>query len=207
MTVKSIDINQRIPLSILETALFTLLNNEYSEEYILELLHTEFTGENRIKKALRIVNKIVLNNPLKDFLLENREQIILALRNRTDKNVILISLLNSAFSFAHFTLETFGKLFTAQSMISKESLNRYIGKHYGNNRGTENALYSVIPMFLDADLFSRPRIGFYEFHSAVIIQNPITYELYKESNTIINGSLSKENTPYYLFIDQSRLVS
>ena len=60
MTVKSIDINQRIPLSILETALFTLLNNEYSEEYILELLHTEFTGENRIKKALRIVNKIVL---------------------------------------------------------------------------------------------------------------------------------------------------
>jgi hypothetical protein len=32
---------------------FTLLNNEYSEEYILELLHTEFTGENRIKKVDR----------------------------------------------------------------------------------------------------------------------------------------------------------
>lgn len=207
MTVKSIDINQRIPLSILETALFTLLNNEYSEEYILELLHTEFTGENRIKKALRIVNKIVLNNPLKGFLIENKDQFLLALRNRNDKNVILISLLNSAYSFSHFTLETLGKLFTAQSMVSKESLNRHIGKQYGSNRGTENALYSVIPMFLDADLFSRPRIGFYEFQSAVTIQNPITYQLYRESNIIINGSMANDNSPYFLFMDQSRILN
>jgi hypothetical protein len=201
MTVKSIDINQRIPLSILETALFTLLNDEYSEDYILELLRTEFTGENRIKKALRIVNKIVLNNPLKDFLLENKNQLLIALRIRTDKNVILISLLNSAYSFSHFTLETLGKLFSAQSLINKESLNRHIGKQFGSNRGTENALYSVIPMFLDADLFSRPKIGYYEFQSAVIIQNPITYQLYRESNIIIQRSMANENSPYFLFVD------
>ncbi|MFM2037573.1 MAG: hypothetical protein RL432_512 [Bacteroidota bacterium] len=205
MTVKSIDINQRIPLSILETALFTLLNNEYSEDYILELLRTEFTGENRIKKALRIVNKIVLNNPLKDFLLENKDQLLLALRNRTDKNVILISLLNSAYSFSHFTLETLGKLFSAQSMVSKESLNRHIGKQYGSNRGTENALYSVIPMFLDADLFSRPKIGFYEFQSAVIIQNSITGKIYSEANNVNVNTTANSNTPYFLFIDQSRI--
>jgi hypothetical protein len=102
-------------------------------------------------------------------------------------------------------LETLGKLFSAQSMVSKESLNRHIGKKYGSNRGTENALYSVIPMFLDADLFSRPKIGFYEFQSAVIIQNPITSLIYSEANNVNIGTKSNINTPYFLFIDQSRI--
>ena len=57
----SIDINQRIPLYALEVALNSYLTNNYSNDYILEQLRLDFQGENRLKKALRIVNKIVIH--------------------------------------------------------------------------------------------------------------------------------------------------
>ena len=59
MNNKSIDINQRIPLDTLYAALESYLNGSYSNDYILEQLRLEFEGENRLKKALRIVNKII----------------------------------------------------------------------------------------------------------------------------------------------------
>ena len=55
---KSIDINQRIPLDTLYAALEAYLNGSYTNDYVLEQLRLEFEGENRLKKALRIVNKI-----------------------------------------------------------------------------------------------------------------------------------------------------
>ena len=67
MSKLSIDINQRIPLDVLEVALNTFLSGNYSNEYVIEQLRLEFDGENRLKKALRIVNKIIIKSPLKDF--------------------------------------------------------------------------------------------------------------------------------------------
>ena len=58
MNNKSVDINQRIPLETLHAGLKAFLNNNYSNEYILEQLRIEFNGENR-PKALRIVNRII----------------------------------------------------------------------------------------------------------------------------------------------------
>ena len=60
MTNKSIDINQRIPLDTLYAVLESYLNDSYSNEYVLEQLRLEYNGENRLKKSLRIVNKIII---------------------------------------------------------------------------------------------------------------------------------------------------
>ncbi|TNF50597.1 MAG: hypothetical protein EP305_00050 [Bacteroidetes bacterium] len=206
MTVKSIDINQRIPLSVLETALITLLNDQYEDEYMMELMSVEFTGENRIKKALRIVNKIILNSPIKQDLLDHKEEVLNALRNRNEKNVILISLLNAAFPFSFEVLENLGKLFGAQSIVSRDALRRNISKVYGSNRATENAIDSIIPMFLDADLFSRPKIGIYEFQSPIGIYSQITYLLYSRSFEVNSRSnVNPDNyfmQPYFLFVQE-----
>jgi hypothetical protein len=72
MNNKSIDINQRIPLDIIYAVLESHLNGSYSNEYILEQLRLEFEVENRLKKALRIVNKIIAENPLINFINENK---------------------------------------------------------------------------------------------------------------------------------------
>ena len=50
MNNKSIDINQRIPLETLHAALEAYLNDNYSNDYIMEQLRLEYNGENRLKK-------------------------------------------------------------------------------------------------------------------------------------------------------------
>ena len=68
MANKVIDINQRIPLNALHVALESYLRGNYSSQYILEQLKMEFEGENRLKKALRIIDKTILRSPLHEVL-------------------------------------------------------------------------------------------------------------------------------------------
>jgi hypothetical protein len=181
MTNKSIDINQRIPLETLHVALESYLTDSYSDDYILEQLRIHFSGENRLKKSVRIVRKIIINNPIQELIETNKAEILAALKSNTDRNVILISLLNSSFIFSFDTLSTFGKLFKVQDVINSESLLREVSKVYGSNRALPNGLYSVVPMFLEANFFSRPKQGLYEINDKLSIANEITQKLYIES--------------------------
>jgi hypothetical protein len=181
MTNKSIDINQRIPLDTLYAALDAYINGNYSNEYILEQLRLEFEGENRLKKALRIVNKIIKNSPLKSFIELNKKEINAAIKRKSDRDVILISLLNAAFPFSFDVLKTFGKFFAVQEIINAETIKKSISNIYGGNRATENGIYSVVPMFLEADFFTRPKLGIYNFERGRDISFPITLEMYKLS--------------------------
>ncbi len=181
MRVKTIDINQRIPIDTLEAALVSYLDGNYSNEYIIEQLRLEFTGENRLKKALAIVNKVIPKNPLHEYIIENKDIIKSAIRRKDDKNIILIALLNSAYPFSFDVLQTFGKYFSVQEIISINAIKKTISNIYGGNRATENGLYSVIPMFIEAKFFTRPKSGIYEWQSPLNISAPITKEIYLES--------------------------
>lgn len=181
MKNKSIDINQRIPLDTLYTALESYLNGSYSNEYILEQLRLEFNGENRLKKALRIVNKIIRKNPINNFLLANVNEVKNAIKKKADRDVILISLLNSAFPFSFDVLKTFGKFFAVQEVINTETIKKSISNVYGGNRATENGLYSVVPMFIEAGLFLRPQNGIYESNSPLKLTSKISLEIFELS--------------------------
>ena len=100
MNNKSIDINQRIPLETLYAALEAYLNDNYSNEYIMEQLRLEYSGENRLKKALRIVNRIIPKNPMLPLINEKKAALKLAIKKKQDRDIILIALLNSAFPFS-----------------------------------------------------------------------------------------------------------
>lgn len=204
MDNKSIDINQRIPLDTLYAALESFLNGSYSNEYILEQLRLEFNGENRLKKALRIVNKIIQKNPLNDFLLLNAGEIKNAIKKKTDRDIILISLLNAAFPFSFDVLKTFGKYFAVQDIINTETIKKPISNIYGGNRAMENGLYSVVPMFIEAGFFTRPKAGVYELKNKLNISSAITRQIYIESYKT-NNSLDtihehQMREPYFMFI-------
>lgn len=204
MNNKSIDINQRIPLDTLYAALESYLNGSYSNEYILQQLRLEFEGENRLKKALRIVNKIILRNPLNELILSNKAEIINIIKKKTDRDIIIIALLNSAFPFSFDVLKTFGKYFSVQDIINTETIKKPISNIYGGNRAIENGVYSVVPMFIEADFFSRPKYGFYQF---LPIQKHISeiakliyvesYKVNMKNNLIFGNDLSD---PYFIFI-------
>jgi hypothetical protein len=204
MSKLSIDINQRIPLDVLEVALNTFLSGNYSNEYVIEQLRLEFDGENRLKKALRIVNKIIIKSPIKDFLIQNKEEILIALKKKEDKNLILIALLNSAFPFSFFVLKTFGKYFSVQDEINSEIIKKTISNVYGGNRATENGIYSVVPMFLEANIFKRPSTGIYKFENKLNISSNISKKLFIQSFLLNNGITVIEEfhyrDPYFNFI-------
>ena len=204
MDNKSIDINQRIPLDILYVALESHLNGSYSYDYILEQLRLEYKGENRLKKALRIVNKIIQKNPLNDFILLNSEEIKNAIRKKTDRDIILISLLNSAFPFSFDVLKTFGKYFVVQDVINTETIKKPISNVYGGNRAMENALYSVVPMFIEAGFFSRPKQGVYEVNEKLnvsfLVSKNIYIEAYRTNNKLDGVYEYQLKDPYFMFI-------
>jgi hypothetical protein len=204
MNKKSIDINQRIPLYTLYASLDAHLNGHYSNDYVLEQLRLEFEGENRLKKALRIVNKIIKNSPLKSFIEVNRDEIKAALKRKTDRDIILIALLNAAFPFSFDVLKIYGKYFAVQELINADTIKKAISNIYGGNRATENGIYSVVPMFLEAGFFSRPKQGIYEFKESLPISNKLTYEIYVESFKLNNKTENLQDyellDPYFNFI-------
>ena len=204
MNNKPIDINQRIPLDVLYAALDSHINGTYSEDYILQQLRLEFKGENRLKKSLRIVSKIILRNPLAEFIEENRDQIKLALKKRHDRNIILIALLNSTFGFSFDTLQFLGKYLSVQDFVNRETIKKSLANIYGGNRATANAIDSVIPMFIDAGLIKRETLGVYQQNADFKITTHIGYQIYIESfktNQKIDDIQDYQlRDPYFLFI-------
>jgi hypothetical protein len=205
MTNKSIDINQRIPLDTLHAALESYLKNNYSTDYIVEQLQLDFEGDNRIKKAIRIINKIILKSPLLDIITNNKEEILSAVKRKTDRDIICIALLNAAFPFSFDVLKTFGKYFSVQDIINTETVKKPISNIYGGNRATENGMYSVIPMFIEANFFERPKSGLYKFNNKLKTSFSISKLLYLESYKINNKIDEIQDyqllDPYFLFIE------
>ncbi|MGO2358698.1 hypothetical protein [Mesonia sp.] len=205
MDRKSIDINQRIPLDTLYAALEAYLNNSYTNDYVIEQLRLEFNGENRLKKGLRIINKIIIKSPLKSFIDDNRDTIALVIKRKQDRNILLISLLNAAFPFSFDVLKTFGKYFAAQPIINTKTVKKSIANTYGGNRATENGIYSVVPMFLEAGFFKRLKPGVYEARNKLNPSSNLIKTIYIESfklnNSIEELQEYQEMNPYLQFVE------
>lgn len=181
MKDNSVDINQRIPLSVLNLALQLYLQDKYDESYIKEQLFLEFSGNNRIKKSMRIINKVIKNNPLNKILIEHKAEVLLALKREGDKGLILISLVNSAFPFSFYVLQMFGKYLAVQDIINTQTVLKEISGIYGGNRATENGFYSVVPMFIEADILIRPKTGLYSKADMKEPVSSVARELYEAS--------------------------
>ena len=204
MKNKSININQRIPLDTLYTGIISFLNESYSEEYILEQLRLEFKGENRLKKSVRIVNKIIQNNPLKETILAHKTEIEQAIKKKNDRNLILIALLSSAFVFSFDLLRILGKYLSVQDFVNRETLKKALGNIYGGNRATDNAIDSIIPMFLEADIIIRPSLGIYHMNKNFQISSSITKSLFiesfKENTNLIELQDYHYRDPYFFIL-------
>lgn len=211
MKHKPIDINQRIPLSTLHVGLSSFLDDQYSEEYIRQQLRLEFKGENRLKKSVRIVSKTILRNPLTDFVTQHKEEIKQAIKKKDDRNIILIALLNSSFTFSYDALQLLGKFLSVQDLVSRQVIKKSLAGIYGGNRATDNAIDSVIPMFIEAGLIQRPGLGVYQVNESLQIAAPITIRLFMESYKSNNGLDDVQEyqlrDPYFVFVRNSEGLS
>ena len=113
-------------------------------------------------------------------------------------------MLNSAFPFSFFVLKTFGKYFSVQDEINTEVIKKAISNVYGGNRATENGIYSVVPMFLEANFFLRPATGIYKFKKKQNTTSNISKKIYIRS-FLLNNSINEieefhYRDPYFNFI-------
>ena len=200
----TIGINQRIPIHILELALCAALQDDASSEYFSELVATEYKGENRIKKAVSVINKLTIRNPLFGYLHEHADAVLAAMKNKHDRPLLFGAVICAAYPFGFDTLSIMGKYFHVQQQVNTNLITQRMASKYGSNRSLPNALYCVLPMFIEAGLLNRPVAGIYEanrqerysdftltlYRKAFVINNP-TYTMDDD----IDGNSFFEFTP------------
>ena len=198
-----IGINQRIPMQSLEDALIAIMNGTYNDEYAIELAKRDYEGENRLNKAMHVMNKMTRNSPLLPFIMDNVKKISVALKSRDDRAMVLISLVNVAYGFCYDVTAALGKYFHAQALVSIKLIKMRMAEKYGTNRSLPNGLYCILPMLVDAGYIERPKIGIYEICRLSPVTD-IAKEIYRKSFLINNPLLNKdypiENNFYFEFI-------
>ena len=99
-----------------------------------------------------------------------------------------------------------GKYYSVQDVINAETIKKNVSNIYGGNRATENGIYSVVPMFLEAGIFKRPKQGIYEFENILNYSTEIVKEIFIASfnqNNTIKRTLNnyQHSDSYFMFID------
>lgn len=199
----TIGINQRIPIEAIELAIKAVLNGSYDNDYAAELARMEYSGENRIKKAVNIINRLTKNNTLMPFLQENMSKVMTALKYPDDKGLICISMVNTAYPFCYDVTTVLGRYFHAQKEIGTPLITSKLSAKYGTNRSLPNGLYCILPMLIEAGFITRPRAGVYQINH-LVPQTDIARAVYQKSFLANNPTLSEDyhfsNHFYFEFV-------
>lgn len=198
-------INQRMPLDILHIALEQELQCIDDASRIEELLRSEYQGENRIKKAFNQIKSTIKNNPIKDYLVEHKDEVLNALKSKTDRNLILTAITAARYSFCYDVMVAFGKQFRLQDTVNSDVLCRLIAVKYGANKSVNNTLYYIIPQLAEAQMFSRPAPGEYTYLDPQQPCHKITWDIWKESY-YVNEPLTSRDDDGYLFHPYFRFI-
>ncbi len=187
----TIGINQRIPIEAIELAVKAVLDGSYDNDYAAELVRMEYSGENRIKKAVNIINRLTKNNALMPFLQENKSKVMTALKLPDDRGVICIAMVNTAYPFCYDVTTVLGRYFHAQKEIGTPLITSKLSAKYGTNRSLPNGLYCILPMLIEAGFITRPRAGIYQINH-LVPQTDIARVVYQKSFLANNPTLNED---------------
>lgn len=199
-----VGISQRISVRIIEQAMEAALAGTFTPELAAELAATEFNGPNRIKKAQAFIGHFTARNPLFDFIKEHKEDYKTAMHYASDRTVILVALINAVYEFGYDITTILGKFFHVQEELSTKLITSKMSVKYGNNRSLPNGMNAILPMYIEAGLIRRPKIGTY-VKNEIVLTTPFAKELYEKSFAIHNPMLderyfSELEHPYFEFI-------
>lgn len=200
-----IGINQRIPISILELALIATLENQASAEYFASLASSEYNGQNRIRKAVSVINRLTVRNKMLPFMKEHKEDLMSAIRSSYDRPLVYAAVICAAYGFAYDAVSLMGKYFHVQPQVSSTLIIEKMSTKYGANRSLPNGLYCVLPMLIEAGLLSRPVAGVYEA-KRVGRASSFAKKLYCKAFLLYNSNYKEnddfDSNPYFEFINK-----
>lgn len=201
---KVVGINQRISVNVIEAAMKACLDGIFTTEYATDLASGEYQGTNRINKARSIIGKLTHRNPLLPYIMEHREEYLSAMKYADNRAIIFTALINATYSFGYDAMVILGKFFHVQDEVSAALIISRMSSMYASNRSLPNGLYCIMPMYIEAGLISRPKIGTYKKNEIEVVSS-FASELYKKSFFVNNPMLQEDDFdfwehPYFEFI-------
>ena len=188
---KTVGINQRISITIIEMAMKASLDGIFTPEYAADLAAGEYQGENRIKKARSIIGKLTLRNPLFNYIKEQRQDYFEAIKYPGDRALVFSALINATYMFGYDAMCILGKLFHVQERVSTQVIVNRMSSIYASNRSLPNGLYCIMPMYIEAGLLSRPVTGIYT-KNELDIKTEFARIIYKKSFFVNNPMLDED---------------
>jgi len=201
---KTVGINQRIGVNVMEMAIKAALDGIFTPEYAADLAAGEYQGANRINKARSIIGKLTQRNPLYPYIEEHKTEFLSAIKHPGDRAIIYSAMINATYGFGYDAMVVLGKFFHVQEQVSTALIVSRMSSMYASNRSLPNGLYCVMPMYIEAGLINRPKTGVYT-KNEYEISSSFARELYTKS-FFINNPMLKEGDydysehPYFEFI-------
>lgn len=201
---KTVGINQRIGVNVMEMAIKAALDGIFTPEYAADLAAGEYQGANRINKARSIIGKLTQRNPLYPYIEEHKTEFLSAIKHPGDRAIIYSALINATYGFGYDAMVVLGKFFHVQEQVSTALIVSRMSSMYASNRSLPNGLYCVMPMYIEAGLINRPKTGVYT-KNEYEISTSFARELYTKS-FFINNPMLKEGDydysehPYFEFL-------
>lgn len=201
---KTVGINQRIGVNVMEMAIKAALDGIFTPEYAADLAAGEYQGANRINKARSIIGKLTQRNPLYPYIEEHKTEFLSAIKHPGDRAIIYSALINATYGFGYDAMVVLGKFFHVQEQVSTALIVSRMSSMYASNRSLPNGLYCVMPMYIEAGLINRPKTGVYT-KNEYEISSSFARELYTKS-FFINNPMLKEGDydysehPYFEFL-------
>lgn len=201
---KTVGINQRISINVIEMAMKACLDNTFTSEFAADLASGEYQGANRINKARGIIGKLTQRNPLFPYIEEHRQEYLAAMKHFGDRAIIFTALINATYGFGYDAMVILGKFFHVQDTVSAALIISRMSSMYASNRSLPNGLYCIMPMYIEAGLISRQKIGVYNKNELEIVtpfaRNIYTKSFFINNPILIEGDYDYSEHPYFEFI-------
>lgn len=206
-TTKSIGINQRIPLQVLDNAIIYNLKGIIDiKTEIVRDLSEHFTGENRIGKGYVAFRKILFASKTATFFFKNCPIDKYLSLSEHDRKAVWLSLLSATYPFVYELVSEFAESFKTQSVVNTLSIANRIKSIYGSNRASEIGLYAIIPTLIELGIITRPKNAVYAKGIKLKVIDPLVKEMVilsdlEGSNTKIFGLNDVDRKPYFFFLE------
>lgn len=186
-----IGIQQAVTMQVFEQMLSAVLCGDYTLQYAEELARLSTKGEARVKKIRTVINRLATGNPLLDYMKEHQAEVNLAMQNVNDRKMVFMAVVCATYPFAYHALGVIGKYLHVQEEITTGVIKGKLSEVYGSVRTLEIALIAVMPMFVEAGVIEKKKVGVYGL-GKMSHYSEFAKGLYQEAFLVNNPTYTKE---------------
>lgn len=181
----------------------SILDGDFSQEYVDELIALETSGKSRADNLNRSIRRMTINNPLLEFIKENEQEFRTNTRTGANRCIVYIALLCCSYELFYDLVSLLGKYFHVQDEVSTTLIRTKLTQKYGNGENVARGLSCSVGMLVDAGLITRTQTGIYQANRQTGLSE-FSEKIYKKAflynNSTYNENDEVESNSFFEFI-------